>query len=680
MINSTKMKRLLYSIFTLTLLASINTEAMADEPLYCGDGIISAGEQCDDGNFENRDGCNSYCALEDIVPAEVLSTNIPDGASDVSNLTEEIIVTFDDEVTLEGLLDKVTFREFNKEKPVSLSLSSDQKRLTVHFVEPLKGDQGYAVAIQDFEDAEGNINEELFVTVFSTGEFVDVIPPNPVAKPVGGHYTIAQSVSLKAYDGELTFADAYLDEEATVYYTTDGKIPTTSSEVFEDNLSLKTDTTVRFFAVDESGNKSDIRTERYTFGCAEKPNAKSVTDYPSCKVEECANGFILKSNTCVIRLGEADPNDFTDGAVSAPLFGSDTVMTISTKPSLHITTEHNGIIPRPILFKDLAGGTTIEFDRDTEINLANGDPFVGYIKPPDNLWSKSFPINFGYSFKSIFHFSPVEDVDLSFSPMAKITVPFTDRYDKGEPITIFTFDPKTEEYYVYNPNLVSVDEENETVSIASNSTGIFFIAQPGSNFNAIEFKDTEDHWAKNYIELLFRKGHVKGRSKGVFAPDDILTRAEFTKIALNAIGEDVDPLEYVEDSPFIDIPLYAWYAPYIKRAKELDLIRGYEDGTFKPDEPINRVEAIKLLMAAFEFDVDSQAGSSSGFNDVQKNTWYYASTNFAIKMGLIDGIRLPNGVIQDDAFGPGRNLSRGEMAKMAIKAIELKEENTDTEN
>ncbi len=667
-------KQFSYSFFALLALLFVSTTGVtADENLYCGDGIISAGEQCDDGNFENRDGCSSYCALEDIVPAAIISTSIENEAENVSNLTEEIIITFDDEVTLEGLLDKVVFKEYSKEKPVSLSLSSNQKVLTVHFVEPLKGEQDYGIAIQNYEDAVGNINETLFVTVFSTGEFVDVIPPNVIAKPAGGHYTIAQSVSLKAYDGELTFADAYLDEGAVIHYTLDGKTPTTDSEIFENNIALKTDTTVKFFSLDESGNKSDIKTEKYTFDCSDKPNAKSVSAYPLCKVEECNNGFILKSNACVIRLGEGDPNDFTDGAVSAPLFGSDAVMTISTKPSLYITPEHEGVIPRPILFKDLAGGTTIEFDRDTEINELNGKPFTGYIKPPDNLWTKSFPINFGYSFKSIFHFTPVGEIDLSFSPMAKITVPFTDRYDKGEPITVFTFDPNTEEYYVYNPNLITVDEENETVSIASNSTGIFFIAQPGSNFNAIEFKDTEDHWAKNYIELLYRKGHVKGRSKGVFAPDDILTRAEFTKIALNAIGEEVDPLESVEDSPFNDVALYAWYAPYIKRAKELELIGGYADGTFKPDEPINRVEAIKLLMAAFDFDLESTLNSANDFNDIERNTWYYASTTFAIKTGLIDGIRLPNGVIQNNAFGPGRNLSRGEMAKMAIKAIDLKE-------
>jgi hypothetical protein len=80
----------------------------------------------------------------------------------------------------------------------------------------------------------------------------DIIPPTVMAFPAGGQYTIAQSVTLSA------------DETATIYYTTDGSTPTTSSSVYSTPLDISTSTTLRFFAVDVAGNTGSIVTEVYT--------------------------------------------------------------------------------------------------------------------------------------------------------------------------------------------------------------------------------------------------------------------------------------------------------------------------------------------------------------------------------------------------------------------------------
>ena len=173
----------------------------------------------------------------------------------------------------------------------------------------------------------------------------------------------------------------------------------------------------------------------------------------------------------------------------------------------------------------------------------------------------------------------------------------------------------------------------------------------------------------------YRKGIIKGRSKGIYAPEEVLTRAEFTKIALNAIGDDVNPLENVEDAPFYDVPLYAWYVPYLKRSKELGLIKGYPDGSFKPDKPILRAEAVKILLNAFKFNTTGYKTSKFAqgkYRDILFDQWYYPYANFVIKNNLLDGIRNRAGNIIS-VFGPGRPIKRGEMAKFAIKAIEFKE-------
>ena len=674
--NKNMLKKI--SLTTLILVLFLSQSAHAAETAYCGDGLLSEelGEQCDDGNFVNRDGCSAYCLLEDMTPPEVIATSIPNGQTEVSTLTDKIHLTFSEPVDPSSINEySIIFKEFNVPLNIEYELAPNQIDLTVTILDKLKGDQDYGLIVEKVKDLEGNTNFERFVTAFYTGEYIDIDPPNVVVRPPGGLYHVGQSVTLTPYDGELTFSEEYIDEGAKVYYTLDGTTPTTLGKVFTSSLSIKTNSTLKYFGVDKKGNKSKIMTAEYSFSCADRPNAKSVTSYPECKVEECNYGFVLKSNVCVIRLGDQNLDDYKTNAATAPLFGSDTPITISTRPALYITPEHEGVVPRPIHFVDLEGGTIIDLERDTHITHPDGTSFTGYLQPPDSLYTKSFPINFGYSFKSIFHLAPAEGGELHFNPPIKITVPFTDRYDSGAKITVFTFDPYTEEYFVHDPSLVTVNEDGEenTVSITADTTGTFFVAQPGQSYNSIVFRDTIDHWAKNYIEQLYRWGHVKGKDKGIFAPDDPLTRAEFTKIALNAMGEEVDPFENIETAPFQDVPLYAWYVPYVKRAKDLGLINGYPDSSFKPDSPINKVEAIKILMTAFQFDLASVGQRTDNFNDIPTWEWYFPAVNFAVQHRLVDGIRLPNGTIQYDSFGPGRIMKRGEMAKLAVKATELRD-------
>jgi hypothetical protein len=224
-----------------------------------------------------------------------------------------------------------------------------------------------------------------------------------------------------------------------------------------------------------------------------------------------------------------------------------------------------------------------------------------------------------------------------------------------------------------------VDLYKKEVTITAAETGIFFVAQTGKNFNRSIFTDMDNHWARNYVEALYRKGIVKGRSRGIFAPNEPLTRAEFLKIALKAIEAETESADEIEDTPFRDVALYSWYLPYVKKAKELELVKGYATGMFKPEQFINRAEAVKILISAFDFDLSRrQEGSrevtaEGNYNDVEGTAWYYPYINFAIQNRLMDGIRLRNNK-EIDSFGPGRAITRGEMAKLAIKTMELNEE------
>ncbi|RMG92222.1 MAG: hypothetical protein D6708_06825, partial [Candidatus Dadabacteria bacterium] len=65
------------------------------------------------------------------------------------------------------------------------------------------------------------------------------------------------------YLNQITVAIA-ADEPATIYYTLDGTEPTPSSTRYDAPIVLTETTTLKFFAVDEAGNKSAVKTVRYT--------------------------------------------------------------------------------------------------------------------------------------------------------------------------------------------------------------------------------------------------------------------------------------------------------------------------------------------------------------------------------------------------------------------------------
>jgi hypothetical protein len=187
-----------------------------------------------------------------------------------------------------------------------------------------------------------------------------------------------------------------------------------------------------------------------------------------------------------------------------------------------------------------------------------------------------------------------------------------------------------------------------------------------------QFVDIAGHWAEDYINQIADKGIVSGKGEGRFAPDDSITRAELTKIAVMAFNINVS--ESVETKPFADVGTGAWYASYVAAAKEAGIVAG-SGKNFKPDTPITRAEALKILIGAAGFtDVDGnfEANYSSkkgwkyvGFKDVPMSSWYGKFVAYAKDFGIVGGY-------QDGLFHPGNSMTRAEVAKVVLKVLGLK--------
>ncbi len=112
------------------------------------------------------------------------------------------------------------------------------------------------------------------------------------------------------------------------------------------------------------------------------------------------------------------------------------------------------------------------------------------------------------------------------------------------------------------------------------------------------FPDIEGHEYEQAIRFAYDMGYVNGHPDGTYKPDDSINRAEFTKIITEATTVALDG-EISGENCFPDVQS-EWFAKYICHAKKLEVIDGYPDGTFKPGDNVNYVEAMKIIMGAYD--------------------------------------------------------------------------------
>lgn len=100
----------------------------------------------------------------------------------------------------------------------------------------------------------------------------------------------------------------------------------------------------------------------------------------------------------------------------------------------------------------------------------------------------------------------------------------------------------------------------------------------------------------------------------------------------------------------------------IKWSNEEDIFTGYPDGTFKPNNQINRAELVKVLMEAF--DVPSRDATLS-FSDVSRSGWYASYLKTALANGIVSGDRGKN------TFRPGDYVNRAESLRMVFETLRV---------
>jgi polyhydroxybutyrate depolymerase len=169
----------------------------------------------------------------------------------------------------------------------------------------------------------------------------------------------------------------------------------------------------------------------------------------------------------------------------------------------------------------------------------------------------------------------------------------------------------------------------------------------------VPFPDMAGTWFRyrESVDYLKKRDAIKGYPDGTFKPLQFVSRVEFLKLVFVARGATVPA--GIADC-FSDIDPESWYAAYVCAAERRDIIDGYPDGTFKPEQTVTYAEALKILQRTYLKDIEQRSGDD----------W------FEPYVAAFDR----TGVLPRDAYIPWKELSRIRAADLIARLIRHEDE------
>jgi uncharacterized lipoprotein YddW (UPF0748 family) len=179
------------------------------------------------------------------------------------------------------------------------------------------------------------------------------------------------------------------------------------------------------------------------------------------------------------------------------------------------------------------------------------------------------------------------------------------------------------------------------------------------------FSDIQNHWAQECIRQLYARTIVSGYSDGTFRPNASVTRAEFAALLNKAFPN----LPVVRDAiAFTDVPSTYWAYPVIQSAYRKGLLSGFPDRTFKPNDPILRVQVLLALVSGLKYT------PSTTPNEIVKKYYDDAATIPSYAVGAI-ATATENRIVVNypniRRFNPNQSATRAEVAAFICRALKL---------
>ena len=521
----------------------------------------------------------------------------------------------------------------------------------------------------------------------------DTTVADPVIEPESGYFIGSVAVKMSC-----------LTNGATIYYTTDGSDPgsSTTKQSYNASVTITQNTTIKAIAI-SGENKSNVVTSAFT---KRTDGAGTVTNVT----------LNLSDQQKTLTVGTSDKLTATVKHDASEIKGL-TVTWISDNPDV-ATVDASGNITAKELGKAritasvTENGTTFSDFWDvivtakTQVAItfnANGgtvSPATANTNAYGKLDNLPTPTRSGYSFDG--WYTTAEDgtavtTDTVFdndttiyahwtrnssggshttyypvNTLAKSeggsVVVSTKSASKGSAVTV-TVTPESG-YQV--SSVQAVDKDGKKLTLTDKGDGKYSFVMPGSkvevsaSFAQVQkpeetspYRDvSKDSYYYDAVQWASNKGITNGVADGVFAPDWICTRGQIVTFLWRSVGS---PTPKTAEMPFADVAEDAYYAQAVLWAVENGITKGTSETTFSPDQTCTRAHAVAFLYRL----VGSPAVTGSSFQDVAADAYYNAAVAWAVQQGITNGT-------SETTFSPDETCTRAQIVTFLYRMDQAK--------
>ena len=526
---------------------------------------------------------------------------------------------------------------------------------------------------EDFTTVWDFDNDTVTDDIILYAQWTPVPPDAPVITPNGGAITASQAISISAPSGSSV--------SDSVYYNLNGSMPTLQSYLYTAPFTLSRSATVTAAVYNGSTGLWGTPASAAFTVTSGIPGSATV----SVAANPPAGGAVSGGGT----YNEGDTVTVTASVYSGYNFinWTENNVQVSTNPTY---TFNMGTADRTLTANFSAttstsggsGGGGNPLPLPQPVSSAGGtatvDPAAGGTVSIGSEVTLNIPANAlqGNNSAQV----AIQQVDATAAPAGflmlgtvyQCNVNGQDHYSFNQPVTLtFTFDPsklapgQTPAVYYYDDtrgqwvNIGGTVSGNTITVTVDHFTQYAVLAKeatsPPEPKPAAALTDIAGHWAEKNIKDLVSLGAIRGYPDGTFKPDSSITRAEFTAILVK-----VFKLQGKGEKAFADTTGH-WAGDVIATAESCGIISGYNQNTFGPDDPVTREQMAVMTVKAAKL---SPASGELAFTDNKEiASWAYDSILTAVKDGIIKGY-------QDRTFRPGGKATRAEAVTMIVNALE----------
>jgi len=227
-----------------------------------------------------------------------------------------------------------------------------------------------------------------------------------------------------------------------------------------------------------------------------------------------------------------------------------------------------------------------------------------------------------------------------------------------------TFEPqnfKASDFKDGKAMVTMIPQGNESIVVRAQSGAISGDSSRISMNETPFFADVSlNHANYKAIKFLEDAGVISGYPDGTFKPELPVKRVEALKMLMLAF--EVDSGGRQVKLPFNDTDESSWYASTLATALDRSIVRGYEDGSFKPEKVVNKAEYLKMLYVTNSIEPKLPL-MEDPYSDVPRNSWYAGYAHLTNRQNLID--------VVNDQLNAESGMTRGDVAETIYRLMQI---------